>query len=292
LGRKFTLYWSSLTNYENCPQAFLWGRGWGDIDVGGGPGRRKPRPEQRSRHHAVMGIALQAGIEGMYKNEWYRKPQEMAKLMVDEATRCYNQEVANSYIDWRAAPSRTDMLNIVLSGVCGYIKTMKEHKLLGPWAKAEFDLVGFINPENPIGGRADTVFRRDDTGVTIIDGKNSGRYLDKKTGTYFSYTDPDQLRWYALCYLLAFNKMVDRLAFVYYRYPFGYVGPEGYEETPSTGMNENMFDPNPSPQGCKFCDYDSVCEARQAQKAANRRTRKPKKSYVPDGAGIIDLDLG
>ncbi len=314
--KRYTLYWSSLQRYEGCPQHFLWGRGWGAIDVGGGPGKRKPVPEQKSRHHAVMGIAIQAGIEAMYNEQWYRRPQEMMDLMIDEATTHFNREILTGYIDWRESPSRTDLLQVVLAGVRGYVTTMKQHRLLGAWTEAEMDLIGFIDEGNPIGGRADTVFRRTDTGVTILDGKNSNRYLDRKTGQWFSYTDPDQLRWYALCYFLKFGVLPDRLAFVYYRFPYGYTGDKGYEDIPSDGidwvpfaeddlkglaaralearaaMNAEKFDANPSPQGCRFCEYETVCTPRQEQKKKNQRGRKPKRSILPEGKGMMDLDLG
>ena len=71
--RRFTLYWSSLERYEQCPQKFLWYRGWGVIDVGGGPGNKKPKPKRSSEHHAVMGKVIQAVIEDLYNEEWWKR---------------------------------------------------------------------------------------------------------------------------------------------------------------------------------------------------------------------------
>lgn len=313
--RPFTLYWSSMTTFEGCPLAFLWSRGWGDIDVGGGPGRRKPIPEPRSRHHAIMGIAIQAGIEEMYNQEWWRDPKTMPQKMLDEAQRCFNRELMSSYVDWHRSPPRSELEATVLSGVRGYVRTMKQHRLLGGYARAEVELRGYIDQHHGIAGRADTVFKRQDTGVTILDGKNSKRFLDKKTGQWFTYTDPDQLRWYALCYYLMYGKYPDRLGFVYYRYPYGYIGEEGYEDTPAEGvvwvdftpedlkgiaaravkarkaMDAEQFDANPSPQGCRFCDFEPVCEARQEQKKKNRRGRRRKNTGLTPETGIGDLTL-
>ena len=314
--KPFTLYWSNLVSYEGCPRAFLWGRGWGDIDVGGGPGRRKPivEDDKRSAHHAVMGIAIQAAIEAFYNLKWYQNPKEALSLMLEEATKHFEKEMLRAYIDWRFCPPRTEMLDTVLAGVKGFLVTLKHHKLLGGWAKAEMDLLTYIKADHPIGGKADTIIQRQDTGVTSLDGKNSTRYMDKKTKAWFFHTDPDQLRWYALCYYLRTGELVDRLGFVYYRYPYGYTGPEGFDVTPSEGvswvsytkedlqgladravaaregMNNERFDPNPSPQGCKFCDFVGVCDARQAQIKENSRGSR-KKSILPDAAGFTDLEL-
>jgi hypothetical protein len=92
--------------------------------------------------------------------------------------------------------------------------------------------------------------------------------------------------------------MVDRLGFVYYRYPYGTPiddeagmptgevesGIDWVEYTKDDlkglaqraadavkGMDHEKFAPKPSPQNCKFCDFETVCPERMAQKEANRR---------------------
>lgn len=308
MPRQFTLYWSSLDRYESCPQGFLWGRGWGAIDVGGGPGRRKPKPYKKSEHHPVMGTVIQAVIERFYNDELWKflKKAELKARLVDLCVKEFDLELARRFVDWRQAPRKSDMMEIIQDGVMGYMRTLKAQKLLGPYSRAEVDLIGYIDKYNPIGGRADTVIRRDDTGITIIDGKNSRRYKDGKGGL-MTYTDPDQLRWYALCFYLSHSRMPDRVGFVYYRYPHGAtvldadgnpvldddgneVKEEGVEWVEFTkddlkglaqrgldarkGMDKEKFDAQPHWKTCRFCDYESVCPEREAQKAKNRR--KPK----------------
>ena len=57
-------------------------------------------------------------------------------------------------------------------------------------------------------------------------------------------------------------------------------------------MEKEKFDPNPVPSVCKWCDFETVCDARQAQKAKNRR-RNPKKVEAIEGAGgPVDFNLG
>lgn len=307
MAKEFTLYWSSLETFERCPQLFLWGRGWGAIDVGGGPGRRKPKPVKDSRHHAVMGIVIQKVIENLYNDElWKSSAGLLERLMtMTEQVFAYETQPKINFIDWRVAPPRAEMLKICKDGVTGYLRTMKAQKLLGPYARAEVDLLGWVNKYTPVGGRADVVFQRDDTGVTILDGKNS-----QSKG---KYTTPDQVRWYALCYYLAYGKIPERVGFVYYRYPAGMPKADGTVEEgvdwvpvdrpaieglalraveARRAMDKEKFAPTPAPKTCQFCDYETVCDARKAQKAANSRGRKKSAESESDfGDGFVDLKM-
>jgi hypothetical protein len=301
-SKSYTLYWSSLDRYENCPRSFLWGRGWGDLDVGGGPGRKKPVPIQKSEHHAIMGIVIQSVVEAFYNSELWKLlgPVELRDRLMALADENLRLECSRKFIDWRIAGSRDEMEKLIKDGILGYMRTLKQHKLLGTYARCEVDLLGYIDKYNPIGGRCDLMIRREqepNKGVLILDGKNSKRYKDGKV--LKTHTDPDQLRWYALCFYLAYaHALPDKLGFLYYRYPYG--APvldidgkptgeieQGVDWVPFTkddlkglaqravdarkGMDKERFDPTPTPKGCKYCDYESVCDARIAQKAANRR---------------------
>jgi hypothetical protein len=301
--KPFTLYWSSLDTYEHCPQRFLWSRGWGAIDLGNGPGKRKPKPIKRSAHHAFMGTVIQAVIEWMYNSEIWRDPQKMKARMLEQLDKTFRIEQGNFFLDSRMGMPHAEMYEVCQNGIVGFVKTMKANRLLGPYAKSEIDLVGYANKWTPIGGRADIIIRREDTGVSIFDGKNSQ--------TKGKYTDPDQLRWYALCFYLAYGKMPERLGFIYFRYPYG-TPIEGSDEVESgidwipyaktdiqglaqraidarKAMHKEKFDPNPSPPYCKWCDWETVCEERQAQR--KKRARKPKEiDDTLDGAdGFVDI---
>ena len=317
--KKFTLYWSSLKRYEECPQAFLWYRGWGAIDLGGGPGRPKPQPFRSSRHHAVMGIVIANVIERLYNDELWRDPVGLAdrlEKMVDVEWGRVTAKKKN-WVDHRVAGSKYELTKVCKDGVRGFLRTMKQHRLLGEYARAEVELLGWIDKYNPVGGRADLIIRRQDTGTSILDGKNA-----KSKG---KYTDPDQLRWYAMLYYLAYRQMPDRLGFNYFRYPYGTPmvddkgNPVTNEETGQQeieqgvdwveftkddlkglahravearrGMDKEKFAPTPVPSICRWCDYETVCESRQAQKAGNRR-RKPKKIDVLEGSnGFKDFTM-
>lgn len=342
MSRPFTLYWTSLDMYEKCPQMFLWSRGWGAIDCGGGPGRSKPRPLEDSKHHALMGIVLAAVIEDFYNDELWRMSNGLKERLEELTRKKFLFELGRTHIDWRKAPSQDEMLRVCSDGAVNFVKTLKKHKLLGSYARSEVDLVGFIDKWNPIGGRADIVFMRPDTGVTILDGKNSQEHWDRQNNRPIFYTDEDQLRWYALCYYYAYRKMPDRLGFVYFRYPDGYtweeeaaryrqeteLGPthawkikvaEFYEtREPSEGvkwvdftrddlkglaaravearkgMNKERFPATPSPSNCRFCDFETVCPQRQAQKEDNRSKKRGKKAdaLLDNANGLVRFGFG
>jgi hypothetical protein len=311
MGHRFTMYWSSLETYEECPQRFLWRKGWNDLDVGGGPGRKKPPPEQKSEHHAIMGKTIAEVSEEFYNQEWWKEPEGLLKRL-EESTRKhfdYFCDKPNTYVPFGGfspfgkVPTRAEMLNICHDGIRGFMRTMKHNKLIGPYARAEVDLVGYINNWHPIGGRADLIVRRDDTGVMILDGKNSM--------TKDKYTNPDQLRWYALCMYVVHGRLPDRLGFIYYRYPYdAETGESGVSwvdftkedikglaqraVTARRAMDAEKFDPTPSPTACKFCIYESVCDARQNQKASRRRKRKPTEldKAIGTQSGLVELDIG
>ncbi len=301
-----TLYWSTLKMFEECPQKFVWSKGWDQYDCGHGPGNRKPKPEQRSRHHAAYGITIQQTVEDMYNQKLYRDPKTMVSRMLEIGKKEFDRQIdkpKNNISYSEARMTRAEMWDMCASGITGFVQTMKAHRFLGTYAKAEVDLVGWIDKKNPIGGRADTIVKRSDTGITIIDGKNT-KYKMK-------YTDPDQLRWYALLYKLLYRVLPDRLAYVWYRFPYDQAtGEDGVEWVEfdeadlqglaqraldaKTAMRAEKFDPTPSPKVCNFCDFLTVCDARRKQKAANSAKRNKKsriKEITEATTGFVDLTL-
>jgi hypothetical protein len=319
ISREFKIWWTSLENYEDCPQKFLWKSGYGTIDLGRGPGRGKLIPEPRkSAHHAVMGNVLSTAMEALYNQELWRDPANLKSKLEDLVRKEFNFQLTkpkNHIIwsesknpKWFEAEPREVLLQTCLDGILNYLHTMKRNKLLGPYARSEVDLVATVD-QTPIAGRADVVIRRADTGITILDGKNSS--------TPGRHTNEDQLRWYALCFFLMYHEMPNRLAFVYFRYPEGKPHKD-YEEDPETwtglkdvsctkddlkalshravqthlAMVREDFPATPSSKACMFCDFQEVCPARIEQKAANVRKKKPKteaEKALNSSTGIMDI---
>lgn len=317
----FSLYWSHIEMYEECPRKFLWYRGYGTIDLGRGPGRGKPLPERKSEHHALMGNVICAAIESLYNDEWWREPQGLVSRLDEFVRKEFSVALAKSHIVWSEtpdnprwdeAPTREELLQTCLDGVLNYLKTMKRNRLLGPYAKSEVELFALLNKYTPIAGRPDVIIRRDDTGVMILDGKNA-----KTPG---KYTNPDQLRWYALCFYLAYHTLPSRLAFVYFRYPESnppkdFKGPPeswtGLVEVPFAkedlkplseravethrAITKELFDPTPSFKACQFCEFQSVCDAHAERKMTNIRKKTPKSEAevaLESATGILDLGFG
>jgi len=306
MSKKFTLYWSNFKYYEECPRKFLWYRGWEGIELGAGPGRSKPKPENFSEHHILMGKVIQKVIELMYNNELWRKPATLKTQLEKLTKQHFEFEMGKSYIDWKKSPARLDLYRTCLEGVLGYLSTMKHHRLIGSYARAEKDLVAYINDYVPIGGRVDLMIRREDTGLSILDGKN-GKHKDK-------YLDPNQLRWYGLCFYLCYGKLPDRLGWAYYRFPYGMINPVTQEVEPGVEwiefslddlkglakralevrkfMDQHKFDPTPTPNVCRWCEYQTICPERIEQKNKNRKIKKldnPLPGNTKGGFSFDDL---
>lgn len=280
-----SLYWNHISNYEECPQKALWTSGWETIDLGNGLGKAKTKPLDKSRHHAVMGLVIGRVLEDFYNLEEWKHPEGLHERLIRATKDRLSEYCIGEYIDWHQSPPYDELETVCVEGVLGYLKTMRQHKLLGAYARSEVQLMGYINKWLPIAGRADFIFRRDDVGVTILDGKNSGLKM--------KYVDPDQLRWYALCYALSYQKIPDRLGFVWYRYPYDEAaGEQGLDWVPFSrrdlrelveraqevrkGQQKEKFGAVPKASVCRFCDFESVCPERQFDREMNRQKRSAK----------------
>jgi hypothetical protein len=63
------------------------------------------------------------------------------------------------------------------------------------------------------------------------------------------------------------------------------------------GMDKERFEAKPSPSYCRFCEFETVCPARQDQREANaskRRGGASKEQVVLDAGveGFVDLNFG
>lgn len=296
------LYPSQLFNYEKCGQKFLWQSGWEGIDLGQGPGKPKVKPADKSKHHALMGITIQGVLEDFYNKElWKGDTENIEKRLIEMVRYRFSEELQTVHVDWTQSPAWDELLLTCETGVKNYLKTMKAHRLLGPYAKSEVKLKAPLGDDLLLAGKVDFLIQRPDTGVSIMDGKNSM--------TKMKYVDPDQLRFYALVFSLQYGQLPDRIGFVWFRYPYDEeLGEEGVDWVPFTrrdltslaersivakqGMIREEFDARPVAKHCKLCDYESVCPQRQAHKEANRKKRKSKKPAslpIVDTNGPVDI---
>lgn len=253
-----------------------------------------------SRHNAVPGLVVQAVLERLYNDELYQDPARLRLKLDALAEREWSRIERKNPIDYsESRKSRGEMLVECRKAIQGYLNTMKHHRLLGPYAQAEVMLTGWINKWVQIWGYADMIIRRDDTGVTILDGKFT-KYRDKM--------DPDQLRFYALLFLLSYNVMPDRIGFVWYRFPYDPESEEeGVEWVPfekedlqglalrvtqaRDKMRFRKFEAKPTPEGCKYCEFLDRCPERQAQILDNSKGREKKVVEELQGGGFSDFSL-
>ena len=200
-----------------------------------------------------MGRVIADVSERFYNDRLWKRPKgmdpvgfskQLKQTLEAHVEREFDRQMEKSFIEFRSGPNdlsweRSEPVGVLYdtcrSGVLNFVfKTMKQARLLGEYAKAEVDMKTKIDRWLPVGARPDLIIRRDGdkefAGLTILDGKNSGT---------IGRNDPDQLIWYALCFYLVFQKVPDRLAFIYYRYPAGL---------------ENIFDAdgNVDPQVIKY----------------------------------------
>jgi hypothetical protein len=296
------MYWSHLSAYEECAQKYLWYYGWGDIDLGRGPGRGKPKPQDKSGHHAVMGIVIQAVLEDFYNKEFWKTREDLRERLTKLTREKLATVCTKHYISWKEI-SYEEMEEVCLSGVLGFLKTMKQHKLLGIYARSEVELFGHAESWLPLAGRADFVIRRDDLGIRLLDGKNSG--------TKMKYVDPDQLRWYALAFHLSYHQLPQQVGFVWFRYPYdAETGEEGIDwvdftkrdlvqlvdraRTVRRGQEKEAFKATPVAKVCRFCDFETVCPERQQARAENAAKRRKGESLpiFDETTDIVEFGFG
>jgi len=255
-----------------------------------------------------MGKVIQKVVERLYNEQHYMDPARLRIRLEAMVEREFERILRKTYLDTRMPKS--EMKKVCHDGVQGYLRTMKAHKLLGTYARAEVHLLGWIKKWTKVGGYADMIIRREDNGVTILDGKNT---KNKDSA------NPDQLRFYALLFWLSYRELPDRLGFVWYRYPHGTETPnedgsttleEGVTWVPFTredllgladravaarnGMRKHHFEATPEPSKCRYCDFQPVCPERQEQIKANAKNRTgPEKPPELEGSsgGFIDFSM-
>lgn len=274
MNKDSILFWSHLKMYEECPQRFLWTKGWDGIDLGNGDGKPKTPTEKVSAHHAIMGIAIHHAFEILYNDELWRDGKVLSDKMEELAVKEFDKLAEKSYIDFEQAKmTLEEMRQVVSSGARGYVQTMKHNKLLGPYAKSEQKIISWIDKWNPIGGILDAIIRRGDVGVMILDGKNAKAK---------DLVDTDQLVFYALLYKLAYKQLPDKLGVIWFRYPYSEeTGEEGVTWVEFNGedltrvalraknakhnMYKKKFPAKPSRDACLFCTFKKDCIERKEE---------------------------
>jgi len=288
---------------RQCPQKFLWSYGHPDHDLGAGMGKRKPLPDESQRsseHHKLMGSVLSKVVEDLYNQELWRDPPNLLSKLEKIAEEEFERLEKRLYCLWTYM-TREESLNICIEGAGNLLRIMKENRLLGQWNKSELRMTPNINKYVNACGIADLVFRNKEGEIFIYDGKNAS--------TPGKYEDEDQLRWYALCFRIQYGVLPKNLGFFYFRYPSNNppnnpVCEDKYKENwtgvievdcnledvkrlakeaidVSKAIYKGVFEANPVPKNCKFCDFEAVCSERQTQREENAKKRGLRKPKIP-----------
>jgi len=228
--------------------------------------------------NALYGSIVGEIFEDFYTKKIWRRPDARQRLltMVEPYT---DREIKNRLkkgdkIDWdekRANyDSREELLVDVREAIPRGLRSVKQHKLLGPRADAEVKLDKRVGPHQ-IGGRADFIFHRvaPFSDLVIIDGKGS-KWRHK-------YIDPMQIFWYAMLFRLH-DETADKAGFLYWRFEpnesIDWVdfNPEDLDKLQSDIVSaldgiqaaideesaEHFFRPKVG-DSCRFCEYEGNC---------------------------------
>ena len=237
-----------------------------------------------NRVNMLFGSAVGAIFESFYNDKLWAKPNPLDACMhlVDPTvSRIMQEESRKGVFNWGDPDanyhSLEEMLDAVQEAVPNGLAIIKQHRLLGPMARAEVKLDSKYDG-HLLGGRADFIIKRTAPhfDLVILDGKGS-RHREK-------YVDGMQLRWYAMLYQMTFNALPDKLGFVFWRWsPSKAVDweaftPEGLIDLAKTAVKtitnietgirllkgaapteSGVFPAIPEKMQCKLCSYSTFC---------------------------------
>lgn len=310
------IYWSHIKMMRACPRQYLWHKGHPNHDLGAGYGKPMPLPEEKreSEHHQLMGTVLSQVVEDIYNHELYREPSKLVEKVKEIVNDAFLKAEKRHYVLWTYM-TRDQAMDTCQQGARNFLEIMKEHRLLGPYARSEVKMTPSMNKYFNVSGIVDLIYRDKEGKVHILDGKNAS--------TPMKYEDEDQLRWYALCFRLQYGVNPDRIGFFYFRYPTSNP-PNSHNANPDdpwTGLVEvsltedditrlgkeaietnraihrGVFEPNPMPKHCRMCKFENICPERQEQKKHNAAKRgivkvnKEPPKMKEDGDGYFTVEM-
>lgn len=273
------LSYSAYKNYKECPLRYL----KQNVE------REKPKVP-KDEYNVVYGSVVQKVFENFYNDQIWRKGKMARDVLVDSVPSIFQNLISKRNIFWDKhgdEEGKQELLHDCVESVRVNVDVIKEHKLIGPFAKSEVNTYCYLNSQDQIGGRIDFVIKKENQ-VLLLDGKGS-KYRDR-------YLDKTQLHWYALSYYILHRRMPDSLWFWLYRFPEDPLIEIEFDtallknlknEILETILNikKRQFKPTPSSKSCKFCPYSGECKFESDHKNKG-------KLLVPQGSGfeMVGLD--
>jgi hypothetical protein len=194
--------------------------------------------------------------------------------------------------------SREELLADVRDAVARGLRIIRFYRFMGKKMEAEIVLDASIQGHK-VAGRADFIIERTKphNDLVLLDGKGSQHRA--------KYTDPKQLKWYAMLYREHHKRVPDRLGFVYWRYEppetvdwidfneddlselqeevlssIRQIGKLEAKNPASVGEARQLWRPNAGEQACRFCRYatEGVCPKgfEVAREIAEKKSRKSR----------------
>jgi CRISPR/Cas system-associated exonuclease Cas4 (RecB family) len=275
--------YSSYKLYNECPKRYRLRK----VD------KIEP-PVKDSKHNAVVGSVVQRVFEDFYNLELWRKGSETSQTLLDLVPKYFYEFLDKEYVDFsdvRCNFTREECLEKCEVMVPKVLQGIKDHGLLGPYAQSEIKLRAHLMKNFFLFGYVDFIIRKSDGTVLLIDGKAS-KHREK-------YVDPDQLLFYALAFEIRHGSFPDKVGFFFFHFAddpeqaFDWI--ELSEERMAemrvklvdtfTNIQRKYFRATPSGKACKYCEFENMCEERQAELKATRQKRRWNK--IEKGVEVV-----
>ncbi len=294
------LQYGAFKRFDTCPERF-----------------RRQNVEKEwpteSSHWAIFGSVIQAIFDHFYRDKMWQHPETVQQELIDMVPDEMARFLERNWVDWNAQYFDGDEDSVadeVREHIPPVLQAIKDFRILGERNLSEFYLKAKVKGEHTIGGQADfLIYRRSD--ILLIDGKG-GKKGPKalKTAGKYKYISKDQLLFYALTYLLKWQKLPTLLAFLWYR--FAEETEDGYNTEPMWDelhwtkgdiselrdrivetldkISRKEFEATPSSKACNFCPFK---EPGPGQCVPYKRMRLDKsrkkrgKLVIPDTGEIV-----
>ena len=275
------LSWSGYRLYKDCPYAYEFRY-------------VKKKKVPYNSYNSIGGKTVQKVFELFYNDEIWRRGADTHKVLLDILKRQYRRMVSRNWVNWDAPESKLtseELYESLIPVIGSTLKLIKDEKLIGRYAKSEVKLQAWLD-KTLIHGITDFVIRRDNSHI-LLDGKLTV-HRDK-------YLKRDQLVWYAMLFYLQHQVMIEKIGWLYYTYgEIKWVEITEQDLTRLHGevaaaiksIKQRKFEPTPSADACRFCDFKPFCKAQQDLEmtqnlaSAKRRQAKLEKSNSP----LLDED--
>jgi len=142
IDKEIKFDFSQYDLYKKCPQSYKWKY----ID------ERKPKTPPNF-YYAVPGVVIQKIFEYFYNREWFRKRGACREFMYNQTSEIYERTLGWMTVDWKAkiaTKTKTDVYDEVLTMIGINLDVIKEHKLLGKFAKSEFKIKTYFGKNKNI----------------------------------------------------------------------------------------------------------------------------------------------